>query len=238
LRESGDKATNDTAPRNRSVDLGTLSRFALENDKLREGLEHSPLASLLLPEAELERSLQEVLGSPHHAGDLWLFAYGALVWNPVLSYVERRIVTVHGFHRRFCLRSRINRGTPESPGLVLGLDRGGRCAGVAFRIPAREVEIELRLLWRREMLLGSYEPKWVLARDGRESFRALAFVVDRSRSGYAGRLSDDEIVSILKRSRGKLGTGLDYLLRTADGLVEAGVRDPYVSRLAALALAR
>jgi cation transport protein ChaC len=233
-----DPGTSDAAPASRSVDLGTLNRFALENDRLREGLEHSALAALLLPEAELERSLQAVLASPHRAGDLWLFAYGSLVWNPVLSYVERRIATVHGFHRRFCLRSRINRGTPESPGLVLGLDRGGRCAGIAYRIPAREVEIELRLLWRREMLLGSYEPKWVLARDGRETFRALAFVVDRQRSGYAGRLPDDEIVAVLKRSRGKLGTGLDYLLRTADGLAEAGVRDTYVSRLAALALAR
>jgi glutathione-specific gamma-glutamylcyclotransferase len=235
---SRDPATSDTEPTSRSVDLGTLNRFALENNRLREGLEHSPLAPLLLPEAELERSLQLVLASPHHAGDLWLFAYGSLVWDPVLSYGERRVVTVHGFHRRFCLHSRINRGTPESPGLVLGLDRGGRCAGVAYRIPAREVEIELRLLWRREMLLGSYEPKWVLARDGRETFRALAFVVDRSRPGYAGRLPDEEIVAVLKRARGRLGTGLDYLLRTADGLAEAGVRDPYVSRLAALALAR
>jgi len=234
---SRDESTGDAAPASRSVDLGTLNRFALENNRLREGLEHSPLAPLLLPEAELERSLQAVLASPHHAGDLWLFAYGSLVWNPVLSYAERRVVTVHGFHRRFCLRSRINRGTPESPGLVLGLDRGGRCAGVAYRIPAREVEIELRLLWRREMLLGSYEPRWVLARDGRETFRALAFVVDRGGSGYAGRMHDADVVAILKRSRGKLGTGLDYLLRTADGLADAGVRDPYVSRLAALALA-
>ena len=235
---SRDPATSDAAPTSRSVDLGTLNRFAHENNRLREGLEDSPLAPLLLPEAELERSLQSVLASPHHAGDLWLFAYGSLVWDPVLSYVERRVVTVHGFHRRFCLHSRINRGTPESPGLVLGLDRGGRCAGVAYRIPAREVEIELRLLWRREMLLGSYEPNWVLARDGRETFRALAFVVDRGRSGYAGRLPDEEIVAVLRRARGKLGTGLDYLLRTADGLAEAGVRDPYVSRLAALALTK
>ncbi|MCX7893657.1 MAG: gamma-glutamylcyclotransferase [Burkholderiales bacterium] len=228
---------SEPAPPSRSVDLGTLNRFALENNRLREGLEHSPLAPLLLSEAELERSLQAVLASPHHAGDLWLFAYGSLVWNPVLSYAERRLVTVHGYHRRFCLWSRINRGTPESPGLVLGLDRGGRCTGVAYRIPAREVEIELRLLWRREMLLGSYEPRWVLARSGRDTLRALAFVVDRTRSGYVGRLPDDEVVAILKRSRGRLGTGLDYLLRTADGLAEAGVRDPYVARLAAQALA-
>jgi cation transport protein ChaC len=223
-------------PPSRSVDLGTLTRFGLENNFLREGLEHSSLAPLLLSEAELEQSLQRALASPHAAADVWLFAYGSLVWNPVLSYSARTVATVHGYHRRFCLLSRINRGTPEHPGLVLALDRGGRCAGIAYRIPAREAEIELRLLWRREMLLGSYRPRWLHARlaDG-DRVHALAFVVDRGGPGYAGRLGDDAIVAMLASAKGRLGTGIDYLLRTRDGLAGEGIRDPHLERLAATA---
>lgn len=223
------------APESRSVDLGTLTRFGLENNLLREGLEHSPLASLLLSETELEQSLQSVLASSHAAADVWLFAYGSLVWNPVLSYTTRTVAKVHGYHRRFCLLSRINRGTPERPGLVLALDRGGRCTGVAYRIPAREAEIELRLLWRREMLLGSYQPRWLRAQlaDG-ASVRALAFVIDRGGSGYAGRMTDDEVVAVLRRAQGRLGTGIDYLLRTHEGLAGEGIVDPHLARLVKL----
>lgn len=222
-------------PESRSVDLGTLTRFGLENNLLRQGLEASSLAPLLLSDAELEQSLQRALASPHAARDLWLFAYGSLVWNPVLSYTARTVATVHGYHRRFCLLSRINRGTPERPGLVLALDRGGRCTGVAYRIPAREAEIELRLLWRREMLLGSYQPRWLQARlaDG-ERVHALAFVVDRAGSGYAGRRSDAQIVKTLARARGRVGTGADYLLRTHEGLASEGIVDPHLARLVRL----
>jgi cation transport protein ChaC len=220
-------------PNSHSIDLGTLTRFGLESNVLREGLEHSPLAPLLLSEADLERSLQSTLSSPHRGADVWLFAYGSFIWNPVISYAEGCLAIVHGYHRRFCLRSRINCGTPEQPGLVLALDRGGRCAGVAYRIPAREAELELRLLWRREMLLGSYEPRWVQVRDklGR-SFRALAFVVDRSRTSYAGKLDDAEVVATLAAARGRLGTGLDYLERTVAGLEAVGIADPHLKRIA------
>jgi cation transport protein ChaC len=222
-------------PHSRSVDLGTLTRFGLENNSLREGLEESSLAPLLLSEAELEQSLQRVLASPHAARDLWLFAYGSLVWNPVLSYTARTVATVHGYHRRFCLLSRVNRGTPELPGLVLALDRGGRCTGVAYRIPAREAEIELRLLWRREMLLGSYQTRWLRARlaDGAH-VHALAFVVDRAGSAYAGRRSDAAIVKTLASATGRLGSGIEYLVRTHEGLAGEGIVDPHLARLVKL----
>jgi cation transport protein ChaC len=186
----------------------------LEN--ARRALEESPLAGELLSEAELEASLQEALAAPHRQPDVWLFAYGSLIWNPVLEFDERVVATVHGWHRSFCLSSRVNRGTPEKPGLVLGLDRGGRCTGVAYRIPERVAEQELRLLWRREMLLGSYAPRWVLATHGARTLRALAFVVLRERSGYTGRLAAEVIVERLVHARGKVGTGIDYLRQTID----------------------
>jgi len=154
-------ASRASGPERESVPSPRLTRLDLENNILRRALEQSPLAPHVLSEEALEASLQAALRSPHRQPDVWLFAYGSLVWNPVLDYEARSVVTVHGHHRSFCLWSRVNRGTPERPGLVLGLDRGGRCTGVAYRIPRQLAESELRLLWRREMLLGSYIPRWV-----------------------------------------------------------------------------
>lgn len=214
-----------------------LRRLDLESNRVRRALEGTPLAAHLLSEATLEATLQETLASLHRTPDVWLFAYGSLVWNPVLDFDARVVATVRGYHRSFCLWSRINRGTLERPGLVLGLDRGGCCPGVAYRIPARLAEGELRLLWRREMLLGSYAPRWVHTTRGDKSFRALAFVVNRHRSGYAGRLPPERIVDILRHGNGKFGNGIDYLRQTVDGLAAAGIRDPRLHELDAIARA-
>lgn len=209
-----------------------LCREYLQQNQLRQGLEESAIAGYLLSEAELEASLQEALASPHRAGeDVWLFAYGSLIWNPALEFAERHVVTVHGWHRGFCMWSRVNRGTPERPGLVLALDRGGRCTGVAYRIPGTVAVDELRLLWRREMLLGSYTPRWVHATHGSNSLRALAFVVNRERPGYAGRMPVENIAEIVRNATGKLGTGLDYLHMTLDGLAAHGIRDPHILKI-------
>jgi cation transport protein ChaC len=215
-----------------------LCREDLMANALRRALEQSPLAPELLSETELEASLQEALASPHREPDVWLFAYGSLIWNPVLEFDERVVATAHAWHRSFCLWSRVNRGTPERPGLVLGLDRGGRCTGVAYRIPTRIAEQELRLLWRREMLLGSYTPRWVLVTHEKRTIRAITFVVRRDRSGYAGRLAAETIVDRLVHARGTIGTGIDYLRQTIDGLAAIGIRDPNLMHLDALIRAR
>lgn len=237
-RDAPPPAAADSPHGDGSLAIGALTRLALESNLLRQGLEHGPLRDLLLTEEALEASLQATLASPHRQPDVWLFGYGSLIWNPVLAYAERRLATVHGYHRSFCLWSRINRGTPECPGLVLGLQRGGRCTGVAYRLPQREAELDLRLLWRREMLLGSYEPRWVQASGPDGKFRALAFVVDVRRSGYAGKLADEVVIDRLAAGCGKLGGGLDYLRQTIAGLEQSGIRDPYLLRLDAIARAR
>lgn len=212
-----------------------LCRDYLERDELRRGLDRTAVADYLLSDAELEASLQAALASPLRADDdVWLFAYGSLIWNPALRFAERRVAPAHGWHRSFCMWSRVNRGTPERPGLVLALDRGGRCNGVIYRIPAALAEEELRLLWRREMLLGSYIPRWVHVADG-SGLRALAFVVNREKPSYAGRLPEAEVARILTNAEGKLGTGLDYLHGTLEGLRTHDIRDPHLQRVAALA---
>jgi cation transport protein ChaC len=215
-----------------------LCRADLECNALRRMLEGSPLAGDLLSETEMEASLEAALGSAHRQPDVWLFAYGSLIWNPALEFDRRTVATCHGYHRSFCLWSRVNRGTPDRPGLVLGLDRGGRCTGVAYRIPERLAEGELRLLWRREMLLGSYAPRWVHVTHGRDAFRALAFVVRRERSSYTGRLPAEAVVERLLHARGAIGTGIDYLRQTIDGLAEIGIRDPNLMHVDGLIRAR
>jgi hypothetical protein len=137
-----------------------LCRADLEVNTLRRILERSPLAGDLLSEAELEASLQDALASPHRQPDVWLFAYGSLIWNPVLEFDERLVATVHGYHRSFCLWSRVNRGTWDRPGLVLGMDRGGRCTGVAYRVPERLAEYALRFPCRKQPRVdpGRFQP--------------------------------------------------------------------------------
>ena len=218
--------------------LHEATRRALETDDAHARVRGTPLEKELLSDAALEASLQRALASAHHQGDLWLFAYGSLIWNPAIEHDERRLATVHGYHRRFCLRSRLNRGTPEQPGLVLGLEHGGSCRGIAYRIRSPLVERELRLLWRREMMLGSYVPHWLHADANGERLRVLGFVVNHRSSGYAMNVPDPQVIEILARSSGRFGKGLDYLRQTAAGLAASGIHDRRIERLHKLAAER
>jgi cation transport protein ChaC len=188
------------------------------------------------PEA-MAASLQCALAHWDNASPLWVFGYGSLIWKPELVFDRRLTARVHGYHRRLCLWSRVNRGTPDCPGLVAGLDRGGSCAGVVFRVPPRDARAQFEALWEREMFMGSYAPRWLDCRavDG-SLVRALAFVVRHDASNYAGRLSEHEILDVFRRgSCGRFGTSLDYLVNTVRSLHEHGLRDPHFERLARLA---
>ena len=208
-----------------------LTREDLENDTLRKHRDLNPHGLPLVPEHEFNASLERILADWNPAEDLWLFCYGSLIWNPLFHYDKRQNVTVHGFHRSFCLRSRHGRGTVEEPGLMLGLDLGGCCNGVALRIPADQVRHELTLVWRREMAIGSYAPRWITARADGLEIRAIAFVVNHAHPHYAGKLPLDTIIKTLAKARGRFGSGADYLYQTVDCLAKHGIRDSYLTRL-------
>lgn len=180
----------------------------------------------------LERSLDEALAGRDPRDPLWIFAYGSLMWNPGLAFVAKRVGTVYGYHRNFCLWSRINRGTPERPGLVLTLERGGCCRGLAFRLAGSTSRDELRGLWRREMSLGSYRPRWLECHAGGDRLPVLAFIVNRACSGYAGRLPVDTVVRSIATARGKYGSSAEYLFQTQATLESHGILDARVKRLA------
>lgn len=197
----------------------------------RDNIARSHLAGQMLSDADIEASIGRALHVWNAESDVWLFAYGSLIWNPQVKFEELRVGTVHGYHRRFCLWSRINRGTPERPGLVLGLDRGGCCGGLAYRIAAKNVAAEMRGLWEREMLLGSYHPTWVRFRSAGRELRTLAFVVNRGASGYTGRLPEEAMLEALQTACGRYGTCADYLMRTVDSLQALGIPDRQLMRL-------
>lgn len=208
-----------------------LTRGDLERDLLRATFRRINPGVPVLSDAEQEASLRGILDEHRPGADLWLFGYGSLVWNPIVHHEERRVARLHGFHRSFCLWSHVNRGSLQKPGLVLGLDSGGSCRGVAFRIAGHNAAEELRLLWRREMVLGAYSPRWTEVDAGNETLRAIAFFVNRGHPNYAGKLPLETVIKTLVSTRGQLGTPAEYLLETVRGLIEHGVRDPYLLEL-------
>jgi glutathione-specific gamma-glutamylcyclotransferase len=208
-----------------------LTREDLEHDTLRRNRELHLTSLPLIPEKEFNESFERILADWNPADDLWVFCYGSLIWNPLFHHIERLKVAVHGFHRSFCLRSRHGRGSVEEPGLMLGLDFGGCCNGVALRIRAEEVRHELMLVWRREMAIGSYAPRWITANAAGRKVRAVAFVVNHEHPHYAGKLPLETIIKTLATAKGRFGSGADYLYQTVDCLTKHGIRDAYLLRL-------
>jgi cation transport protein ChaC len=178
----------------------------------------------ILTEVQLQQSIDEIL-QQCLASDIWIFAYGSLIWNPIFKYSDRCVGTIYSWHRRFCHWTPVGRGTPDNPGLVLGLDRGGSCRGIVYRVAAHDVATELLLLWRREMIAGTYIPRWVKMVSGEQVVKAIAFVINPYHSLYAPKLSLDETAYAISKAYGSLGSCADYLLQTVEGLAEFGIVD-------------
>lgn len=178
--------------------------------------------------ASLELSLAHWDGR----SDVWLFAYGSLIWKPECEFVEHRRATVYGFHRSLCLWSRSYRGTADCPGLVLALDRGGCCHGIAYRVAAPCVRPTFAQLWEREMQQGSYRPLWLSTHTHEGPVRALAFVINPASPAYAGRLADAHILAVVRKACGRYGSSAEYLLNTVHSLRGHGLRDAHLERLA------
>ena len=198
-----------------------------------------PDALTLLSDADLAPELAEMLtrrAAPE--GGLWVFAYGSLLWNPEFAFTEQRLGTLRGWHRRFCLLQRRFRGTPENPGFVLGLDRGGICRGVAFRLDDADPHGILMPVWRREMKGKGYEGRWVTVETETGPVTALTFMVNRQSDRYTGRLSDTEIADKIAAACGHLGPSAEYLFRTVEACARLGIHDRHLWSLQALVAER
>jgi cation transport protein ChaC len=172
-------------------------------------------------------------GPPPAAEEFWVFGYGSLMWRPGFAYVERVPALLKGVHRALCVYSTRYRGTPETPGLVLGLDHGGSCHGIAFRVAAEHAAATRAYLTEREMVTFVYREvmRPIRLQDGRR-VPALAYVVDRRHRQYAGGLAREDLVAIIRRGHGQSGPCREYVLNTLAALAELGIEDHALAWLA------
>jgi len=164
--------------------------------------------------------------------DLWVFGYGSLMWRPGFDFVERQLARLRGYHRALCIYSHVHRGTPERPGLVLGLDRGGSCRGVAFRVEAQRAAATIAYLRAREQVTAVYVERRVRVRlDDEREVEALTYVVDRRHVQYAGKLPLDKILEYVRAGVGRSGENPAYVLNTHRHLAELSLRDSVLAHL-------
>lgn len=184
----------------------------------------------------IEQSLAETLAARpgNEVGDVWVFAYGSLIWNPLLDFAERRPATLQGWHRSFCLRMVAGRGSVDAPGRMLAVEPGGRTQGMAFRLDSADALAELRVMWVREMILGSYRPTWArIALAGGGDAMAIVFVADTGKPQYQPDSSIGTIAKMVSAASGHFGTNAEYVFRLDLALRELGAEDEYVANLAA-----
>jgi cation transport protein ChaC len=210
-----------------NIRSGAVRRIAAEHGLMR-----------VLSDEELASSLSRMLDGVDLATGVWVFGYGSLIWNPAFHFSDRVVGRVFGFHRRFCLWTHLGRGCPERPGLVLGLERGGSCRGVAYHIASDAALEELDIVWRREMLSDAYVPRWVDVRTPIATVRAITFTINQAHERYACKLSDEEAAAAIAGASGFLGACADYLINTVDHLAALGIHDRPLERLRDRVLAR
>ncbi|MFT4100982.1 MAG: gamma-glutamylcyclotransferase [Burkholderiaceae bacterium] len=190
-----------------------------------------PAGTRVRTDAELDESLAQALAGHDWRQDLYLFGYGSLMWNPAFDHEGQSRALVRGWRRSFCLRSVFGRGSAADPGLMLALDRGGACNGAAFRIAPAKAEQELRLVWRREMLSGVYDARWLAAAIDGRPVRVLTFVANRRHERYLGRIDVGEAARLIATGRGRLGTCRAYFDSMIEAMQRMGIRDAAMERL-------
>ncbi len=194
-------------------------------------------AGLLLPpvvamaESERDASRDAALAEMP-SGDPWVFTYGSLMWDRgVFDFETEETGLLRGYHRRFCIWTQLARGTPEQPGLALGLEPGGACRGVAFRIARDNAEHVFDRIWHREMYTGCYVPRWVRARIVDRDVVAITFVARRDHPQYAGNIVPEMAANYIAHAHGERGPCREYLTNTLDNLSRLSIRDRGMERL-------
>ncbi len=163
--------------------------------------------------------------------DLWVFGYASLIWRPDFEVAEHRAAKVHGWHRALKMWSRVNRGTPEVPGLVFALLSGGSCHGMVLRVHRKDADEVLQKLWLREMVTGVYDPRWLPCTTPRGPVNALAFTLSRKSTNFTGELAHEHYRHIFSTAQGRYGSTLDYARQTLQSLQQHGIDDVALKRL-------
>ena len=185
-----------------------------------------------LSDADRTARLHAMLADRPKTDDVWVFAYGSLIWQPCFAYVERLKATLAGYRRCFSVWTLIARGTPAAPGLALALEEGdGACHGVAYRLAPSDALAGLEALWAREMLTSIYRPRWLTVTVDARAVTAISFVVEKTNAQYAGALPTAEQAAIIAAAQGKFGSCRDYLANTVAELAVLGIDEPGLTAL-------
>jgi cation transport protein ChaC len=189
---------------------------------------------------DYDTMVEDLLHAHPDREDAWLFAFGSLIWKPECEHVEERCGTAYGWHRSFCFQIRRYRGTPDCPGLMMSLDRGGQCKGMLYRLSGHPLREQLHKLCRRETTVKppNTVPRWITVVSEGVPLRAIAFVMNRESQSYVGKLAPEQIAEILARACGHWGSGAEYLFNTVCRLEECGIHDRYLWRLQQLVAKR
>ena len=211
-----------------------ITRETLKNWRVAElARERDGTDASIATEEQLLGSRRMVIADDADVSDFWVFGYGSLIYNPIIDHSQRLIASIYGYHRRFCLWTKIGRGSPNRPGLVLSLDRGGSCKGVAFQLNPQNAIAELDLLWRREMMTMAYQPRLLCLHTDTGRKRGLAFVANPARPAYAPPMPFESTVKVVANAIGFNGPCRDYLYDTVEGMKACGIRDRQLEKLAA-----
>jgi cation transport protein ChaC len=188
----------------------------------------------MMPAGQNRPADNDARPAPSDMSDFWVFGYGSLMWRPGFDHVESSPARLVGAHRALCVYSWVHRGTREQPGLVLGLDHGGSCRGIAYRVAAEKRGAVIAYLRERELVTNVYREAWRVIRiDGEpRTATALTYLVDPQHEQYAGKLSRDVLLSLVRGGVGCSGVNADYVINTAAHLASLGLRDPVLEWLA------
>ena len=209
----------------------TPQRLAVWDERAREA---GHPANWRLPDHEREATRHAMLTQHDRHDDIWVFAYGSLMWDPGIRFAEVRLARVEGYQRRFGYRITTGRGSLECPALMLTLaPLPGICTGLVFRVPAKLVEDETAILWRREMVRGGYAPQWRKLATPQGDIKALVFAANCAHPEYVGELPLIETATVVATACGPLGSNRAYLESLANQLLALEIEDPYVAQLLA-----
>ncbi len=214
--------------------VASVEQFTGESGKL-SGRDDLP------SDAEYSDAVDQLLAGAPESGEVWVFAYGSLIWNPDFDYCEDRLGTLNGWQRSFCIGwIRLYRGTPERPGIMLALDQGGSCRGVVFKLSKKKMRENLERVVRREhpVRWEKLHMEWADVSTSEGRVRALVVVTDRAHPAYLPELSEEVIVESLATAAGERGTMAEYLQSTVVHLEERGVHDPFLWRMQKLVARR
>ncbi len=203
-----------------------ITRDRILGGQVEERLQEAERLGLLTRLPEVERiAARDAAIEAMQADGIWVFGYGSLIWNPAFHFVEQRKGRIHGWRRSFCLETPMGRGSPDCTGLVLGLDKGGSCQGIAFRVDPDVAVQELDIVFRRELVSDAYRSRIVNVKSNDGDLKAVTFVMNRESPRYCGHLDLEQVATKIAEAEGWLGPCSDYLYNTAEHVRELGLND-------------